>query len=229
MQLTQDLCAEAGEQIHPDPVGDIDAHQPGDFEFRVFGEHALADTPGAQVIAQLRPEPANLITPKGSYSAFADSDLETTCRVHDITRVVIVGQHTDCCCGHTVYDAFRRGLEIAVVSGATAYHPADPHDVAGVEDILKQDAYLVLGSAPAEHTLRNAAERAHHAGAGRVETLAVQGWPVPVLDRAVAESGANLLVVGDVGLNTLAGRILGSLPHSLVHRTGTDVLIVHTS
>jgi nicotinamidase-related amidase len=29
-----------------------DAHQPGDFEFKVFGEHALAGSPGAQVISE---------------------------------------------------------------------------------------------------------------------------------------------------------------------------------
>lgn len=32
-----------------------DAHQPGDFEFRVFGEHALAGSPGARVVTQLKP------------------------------------------------------------------------------------------------------------------------------------------------------------------------------
>jgi nicotinamidase-related amidase len=102
-----------------------DAHQPGDFEFRVFGEHALAGSPGAQVVSALRPEPGDFIVPKRSYSAFADTDLDTTCRVQDIGRVVIVGQHTDCCCRHTAYDAFRRGLEITVVPDATCvYEPA---------------------------------------------------------------------------------------------------------
>jgi len=37
-----------------------------------------------------------------------------------------------------------------------------------------------------------------------------------------------LLVVGNVGLNTLTGRILGSVPQSVARRSGVDVLIVHT-
>lgn len=78
-----------------------DAHRPGDFEFKVFGEHALAGSPGAQVVAQLRPEPDDLIVAKRSYSAFAGTDLDTTCRVLGLGRLVIVGQHTDCCCRHT--------------------------------------------------------------------------------------------------------------------------------
>jgi nucleotide-binding universal stress UspA family protein len=36
-------------------------------------------------------------------------------------------------------------------------------------------------------------------------------------------------VVGNVGLNTLAGRILGSVPLDVVRHAGVDVLVVHTS
>ncbi len=50
-----------------------------------------------------------------------------------------------------------------------------------------------------------------------------------VLDQAVADQGADLLVVGNVGLNTLTGRILGSVPQSVARRAGVDVLIIHTS
>jgi nicotinamidase-related amidase len=101
-----------------------DAHQPGDVEFKVFGEHALAGSPGAQVIPELRPHEGDLVVPKRYYSAFTDTDLDTTCRVRDIRRLVIVGQHTDCCCRHTAYDAFRRGLDITVVPDATCvYQP----------------------------------------------------------------------------------------------------------
>ncbi|HLT96813.1 MAG TPA: isochorismatase family protein, partial [Acidimicrobiia bacterium] len=57
--------------------------------------------------------------PKRFYSAFTDTDLDATCRVHDIERMVIVGQHTNCCCRHTSYDAFLRGIELAVVSDGT--------------------------------------------------------------------------------------------------------------
>jgi len=57
----------------------------------------------------------------------------------------------------------------------------------------------------------------------------VQGKPVDVL-RDVAEARkADLLVVGSVGLNTLAGRILGSVPADVARRAGIDVLIVHTT
>jgi len=111
----------------------------------------------------------------------------------------------------------------------TAYKPASETEVKAAQDALKGEAYLIVGSAPAESVLRDAAFRARAAGAAGVDTLAVHGPPVTVLVRAVVESSADLLVVGSVGLNTLAGRILGSVPQGVSRRARVDVLIVHTT
>jgi nucleotide-binding universal stress UspA family protein len=117
--------------------------------------------------------------------------------------------------------------ELLIVS---AFEPMARSSVKSATDALgKDEAYMVVGSAPAESAVRDASMRAHRQGARRVETRAVEGTPVEVLDHAVAESGADLLVVGNVGLNTLTGRILGSVPQSVARRSGVDVLIVHTS
>ena len=44
--------------------------------------------------------------------------------MHRIDRLVVTGQHTDCCCRHTSYDAFIRGIEVVAVADATAvYQP----------------------------------------------------------------------------------------------------------
>jgi nucleotide-binding universal stress UspA family protein len=119
------------------------------------------------------------------------------------------------------------GAELIVV---TAYEPASEAEVKTASDSLKAaDAYLVVGSAPAESMLRDAKQRARSGGAPTVETLAVRGSPVAVLDQAVQDCAADLLVVGNVGLNTLTGRILGSVPQGVARRSGVDVLIVHTA
>ncbi len=98
-----------------------DAHRPGDLEFKVFGEHAVAGTEAAEVIPDLKPEPGiDEVIPKRYYSSFTETDLASTCRVNDIGRLVIVGQHTDCCVRHTTYDAFLHGIEVVVVSDGTA-------------------------------------------------------------------------------------------------------------
>jgi nucleotide-binding universal stress UspA family protein len=118
------------------------------------------------------------------------------------------------------------GAELVIV---TAYEPTPKDEVRAASDALGADAYQVVGSAPAESVLRDAADRARSVGASKIETQAVQGPAVDVLDQAVADTGADLLVVGNVGLNTLTGRILGSVPQSVARRSGVDVLIVHTS
>jgi len=97
-----------------------DAHRPGDVELRLFGEHAMVGTPGAEVINELAPAVGDIVVPKRYYSAFTQTDLEATCLVHDVGRVVIAGQHTDCCVRHTSYDAYLRGLEVVVPADATA-------------------------------------------------------------------------------------------------------------
>lgn len=54
------------------------------------------------------------------------------------------------------------------------------------------------------------------------------GAPVDALVELAEEVGADLLVIGNVGLNVL-GRLLGSVPANVARRSKTDVLIVHTT
>ena len=133
------------------------------------------------------------------------------------------------------FRAVDRAAAIAADTGATlviasAYHPSRPEDVARLQDQLGADvAYQVVGSSPAEEAVRTAAERARSAGAQTIDTTVVDGEPVPTLVRLVREHAADLLVVGNRGLNTLAGRILGSVPAEAARKAGVDVLVVHTT
>ena len=67
------------------------------------------------------------------------------------------------------------------------------------------------------------------AGARNVTTHAEDGAPVDVLRKAVKDHHADLLVVGNRGLNTFSGRLLGSVPADATRRAGVDVLVVHTT
>ena len=100
----------------------------------------------------------------------------------------------------------------------------------GRQDVLGPDvAYQVVGSAPADHNVRTASERAVALGVTKIQTVVVQGKPGEVLPRVVREQQADLLVVGNRGLNSLAGRIVGSVPLDLARHSTVDVLIVHTT
>ncbi len=49
-----------------------------------------------------------------------------------------------------------------------------------------------------------------------------------MLLKVAADVQANLIVVGNRGLNSLAGRLLGSVPANISHRATCDVLIAYT-
>jgi nucleotide-binding universal stress UspA family protein len=109
-----------------------------------------------------------------------------------------------------------------------AYHAAGDREVAAAGDVLGDEAYQVVGSAPAEDTLQTAHDRAVKAGATDIVTAAVSGEPVKTLVKAVTDYNADVIVVGNRGLNTLAGRLLGSVPSDVSRQARCDVLIVHT-
>lgn len=132
----------------------------------------------------------------------------------------------------TSFRAVDRAAKIAADAGAKlviacAYVPGKADTAA--QDALGDEAYQVVGSAPADDTVSCARDRAVVAGATSIETVSAQGRPVDVLRTIAEDRNADLLVVGNVGLNTLAGRILGSVPLDVARHSGTDVLIVHTS
>lgn len=134
----------------------------------------------------------------------------------------------------TSFAAVERAAGVAADSGATlvivsAYTPASREDTAAAEDALKDEAYLVTGWTPAEEALREAADRAAKAGAANVSTHAEDGAPVDVLRKSVRDHHADLLVIGNRGLNTFSGRLLGSVPADATRRAGVDVLVVHTT
>lgn len=96
-------------------------------------------------------------------------------------------------------------------------------------DALKGEGYQIHGDAPVYAILREARDRAKAAGATDIEERLIVGAPVAALVELTKEVNADLLVVGDAGLHTMAGRLLGSVPGGVSHRAHTDILIVHTS
>lgn len=116
-----------------------------------------------------------------------------------------------------------------VVACACLPTGTDDRELSRAQDVLGDEAYQVVGSHPAEDTVRTAAERAGTAGAANVRTVAVQGSPVEVLPDVVRREDADLLVVGNRGLAGIKGRLLGSVPADATRRSTCDVLVVHTT
>ena len=111
-----------------------DAHDASDPEMKIWGEHAMAGDPGAQVIDELAPREGEIISEKHHYGAFDDTGLDEQLRALGVDEVVITGQHTHICVRHTAYGALIRGYEITIPR----------HAVCGFEGVNEDDALEYL-------------------------------------------------------------------------------------
>jgi nucleotide-binding universal stress UspA family protein len=89
--------------------------------------------------------------------------------------------------------------------------------------------YKMHGEAAIYAILREARDRAKAAGARDIEERPILGGPARALSRLAKEVHADLLVVGNVGLDTRTDKWLGSVPGNVCREAKTDVLIVHTT
>jgi nucleotide-binding universal stress UspA family protein len=145
-------------------------------------------------------------------------------------RTILVGTDGSPTSFRAVEKAARLAADAsATLVLATAYHPMPERERLSAADKLGDLAYKVQGSTPADDALRAARERAVAAGAKEIDEVAIEGDAVDVLSKVAKDRSVDLLVVGNRGLNSLAGRILGSVPASLSHRSPCDILIVQTS
>jgi nucleotide-binding universal stress UspA family protein len=142
-------------------------------------------------------------------------------------QTVVVGTDGSDSSMRAVEKAARIAGPDATLIVASAYLP-QPED-GRAADVLGSESYKVTGTAPIYEILHDAKERAHNAGAKNVEERAIVGAPVDALVSLAEETKADLLVVGNVGLSTIAGRLLGSVPANVSRRAKVDVLIVHTT
>lgn len=125
--------------------------------------------------------------------------------------------------------AVRRAAGIAHAVGArlilaSAYYK----ESADAMTATRSDSQTVVGDSVAERILGNAKAVAIEEGAEEPELILREGSPVEALIAVATEKHADLLVVGNRGINSLTGRLLGSVPADVARQAQCDVMIVHT-
>lgn len=131
-----------------------DAHDRQDRELKIWGEHAIKGTKGAQVIKELKPMSNDYIIAKNTYSAFFNTTLnellQSFYKGRGANSLIVTGIHTDICVKHTVYDAFLNGYNITVAEDGVRALPLvdrpilkymkDKYDIKikKIKDILQQ-------------------------------------------------------------------------------------------
>lgn len=112
-----------------------DAHIKGiDKELELWGDHAIAGTPGAEVIPEIAPTDVDYVVPKRRYSGFYGTDLEILLDELKVNTVIMTGLHAHMCVRHTTADAYFRGYRIIV--------PTDGVESFTEEDYLNGIKYL---------------------------------------------------------------------------------------
>ncbi|APT92603.1 stress protein [Corynebacterium phocae] len=125
--------------------------------------------------------------------------------------------------------AVERAAKIAAVFDATlVIGVAFYEDKEQASQTLRQESVTVLGDETARENLESGKAHAEKFGATKVETTVRSGTPVQALMGIVNDFDADLLVVGNRGINSLTGRLLGSVPADVARQSDCDVMIVHT-
>lgn len=97
-----------------------DAHIKGvDHELKLWGDHAIQGTKGAEVIPELKVSDKDYIVPKRRYSGFFHTDLDLLLKELGVDTVIMTGLHTHMCVRHTSADAYCLGYNVFVASDAT--------------------------------------------------------------------------------------------------------------
>ena len=85
-----------------------------------WGELIIDGTEDWKFLPEIKIEPEDIVLPKKRYSAFFETDLETTLRSKGIQDVILSGVMTNLCCETTARDAFVRDYRVFFLIDGTA-------------------------------------------------------------------------------------------------------------
>ena len=90
-----------------------------DHELKLWGDHAIAGTKGAEVIPELELCATDYVVPKRRYSGFFHTDLDLLLKELGVDTVILTGLHAHMCVRHTAADAYQLGYDVVVAKDAT--------------------------------------------------------------------------------------------------------------
>lgn len=98
-----------------------DAHLKGiDHELKLWGDHAIKGTKGAEIIPELEYDPSiDYVSEKRRYSGFFHTDLELLLTELGVDTLIMTGLHAHMCVRHTSADAYSLGFDLIVPEETT--------------------------------------------------------------------------------------------------------------
>jgi len=107
-----------------------DAHMVNDKELGIWGQHAMKDTQGSEIIPELKPEKNDIIIEKKWYSGFVDTELPAILKKMGADTLIFVGVSTDICVQNNVGHAYFSGYRTIVPQDCTASIDEAAHEQA---------------------------------------------------------------------------------------------------
>ncbi len=89
--------------------------------------HSLRGTKGAEVIDDLKQEPADFILPKRRFSAFFKTDLDQTLRMLGVDTIIVTGMTTEVCVLMTAMDGLSHDFSVILLEDCSASRSREFH------------------------------------------------------------------------------------------------------
>jgi nicotinamidase-related amidase len=89
-----------------------DWHTKDDLEFKIWGEHAVQNTWGSEIVDELKPNENDIIIKKLRYDAFYGTSLDHILRINNIQNLIITGTVANICVLHTAGSAALRWYKV---------------------------------------------------------------------------------------------------------------------
>jgi nicotinamidase-related amidase len=122
-----------------------------DYELKLWGDHAIRGTQGAEIIPELAATPKDFIVNKRRYSGFFQTDLHILLEELGVDTLILTGLHAHMCVRHTAADAFYWGYKLIVPKDATDSFTQEDYDygikylkevygarISGVDEIMAE-------------------------------------------------------------------------------------------
>nr|WP_048060594.1 isochorismatase family cysteine hydrolase [Methanothermus fervidus] len=105
-----------------------DKHFHFDHELKIWGPHAMAESPESEIIDELKPEDKDIVLYKRSYSGFRETGLDYILRDLNIDTLVLTGIHTHICVFHTAIDAYYARYDVIIVEDGVSALSNEDHE-----------------------------------------------------------------------------------------------------
>jgi nicotinamidase-related amidase len=117
-----------------------DWHSPDDPEFAIWPVHAVAESWGAEILAELKPRPGETVIKKARYDGFYGTPLGHLLHLWGLKTLVVCGTVANICVLHTAGSAALRWYQVVVPEDAVS--ALTPFDLAAS---LRQVSFLYQG------------------------------------------------------------------------------------